>query len=286
MEKVVSFKSASQNTLRLGTPPIPREHGAWVILYAPFFIGLAAVWPPPALPAALLFLSISGIYLAHHTASALLRKNVRRAQENTLWLGMFSALIAAGGLPLLFFYNRFALLPLAGLAAFIYLLHSVIGKLPGRNRLWRAQWNELVGMTALTLTAPAAYVAAGGELGGMAWCLWSGCALFFGSGVLHVRMLLFAAKGKQELGAADRWRLGWVNLLYHALLMVAVFFSASHLPMRSALLLWLGFLPILVRAVDGTITLSNVAPSFKKSGWIETGYALWFMLCFIGALHS
>jgi len=88
------------------------------------------------------------------------------------------------------------------------------------------------------------------------------------------------------LGTADRWRLGWGNLLYHALLMVAVFFSASHLPVRSAMLLWLGFLPIVVRAVDGTITLSNIAPSFKKCGWIETGYALWFMLCFIGALHS
>ena len=51
MEKVVSFKSDSHNTLHLGAPPIPREHGAWVILYAPLLIGLAAAWPPPALPA-------------------------------------------------------------------------------------------------------------------------------------------------------------------------------------------------------------------------------------------
>ncbi|MEO6906619.1 MAG: hypothetical protein ABI210_01895, partial [Abditibacteriaceae bacterium] len=187
---------------------------------------------------------------------------------------------------LLFLYNRFSLLPLAGLAAFIYLLHFAIGKMPTRNRLWRAQWSELVGMTALTLTAPAAYVAASGALDGMAWCVWSGCALFFGSGVVHVRMLLSAAKEKQELDAGDRWSLGWRNLLYHALLMVAVYFSAAHLPIRAAMLLWLGYLPVVIRAVDGTITLSNIAPSFKRSGWIETGYALWFALCFIAALHS
>jgi hypothetical protein len=110
--------------------------------------------------------------------------------------------------------------------------------------------------------------------------------LFFGSGVLHVRMQLFAAKEKQELTAADRWRLGRTNLIYHVLLVIAVFYSVSHLATRPALLVWLGFLPLWVRAVDGTISLSHIAPSFKKGGLLETGYALWFTLCFIAALHS
>ncbi|MEO6907403.1 MAG: YwiC-like family protein, partial [Abditibacteriaceae bacterium] len=140
MDKVVSFKSDSQNTLHLGAPPIPREHGAWVILYAPFLIGLAAAWPPPVLPATLLFVAITGVYLTRHALSILLQKNARHIQENVLWLGIYMMLTAAGGLPLLFLYNRFSLLPLAGLAAFIYLLHFAIGKMPTRNRLWRAQW--------------------------------------------------------------------------------------------------------------------------------------------------
>lgn len=286
MEKVISYKSASQNTFRMGAPLIPREHGAWVILYAPLLIGLAAAWPSPALSVVLLFIAVTGVYLARHAGSLLLRKSVHHVQANTRWLVIYLAIAAAGGLPLLIIYDHFELLALAGLVTVIYLLHLVIEKLPMRSRLLRAQWSELVGMTALTLTAPAAYITAGGQLDGMALCLWSGCALFFGSGVFHVRMLIFAAKEKKPLDASDRWRLGRGNLLYHTLLLVAVFFSASHLPLRSAILLWMGYLPVVVRAVDGTIMLSNVPPSFKKSGWFETGYALWFAVCFIGALHG
>jgi hypothetical protein len=271
---------------KLGAPPIPHEHGAWVILYAPFLIGLAAAWPPPALPAALLFLAATGAYLARHAAGLLMRKNARRDNSLVLWLGIYSSLTAVGVLPLLFFYDRLALLPLAGVAVFVFGLHALILKLPMRNKLARAQWSEMVGMTALTLTAPGAYIAAGGALDGMAVCLWVACAMFFGSGVLHVRMLLFAAKEKAELTNADRWRLGRANLIYHALLIVAVFFSVSHLSFRPAMLVWLGFLPVLVRAVDGTISLSHETPSFKKCGLVETGYALWFTLCFISALHS
>lgn len=270
---------------KFSAPPIPHEHGAWVILYAPFVVGLAAVWPPPALEAALLFVAATAAYLARHAASLLMRKSARRDNNVALWLGIYLALVAVGVLPLLFFYGRVALLPLAGLAAFVFVLHAAILKLPMRDRLARAQWSELIGMTALTLTAPAAYIAAGGQLDSMAACLWVACSLFFGSGVLHVRMLLFAAKGKQELTAADRWLLGRANLIYHALLIVAIYFSVSHMPMRPALLVWLGFLPVLARAVEGTISLSHEAPSFKKCGLIETGYALWFTLCFISALH-
>jgi hypothetical protein len=271
---------------KFGAPPIPHEHGAWVILYAPFLIGLAAAWPPPALPMALLFLAVSGVYLARHAAGLLMRQRARRDNNLAFWLGIYSLLGVAGVLPLLFLYDRFALLPLAGVAVFVFVLHSAILKLPMRNKLARAQWSEMVGMTALTLTAPAAYIAAGGALDGMALCLWAACAMFFGSGVLHVRMLLFAAKEKNELTNADRWRLGRANLFYHALLIIAVFFSVSHLSTRPALLVWLGFLPVLVRAVDGTISMSHEAPSFKKSGLVETGFALWFTLCFITALHS
>jgi hypothetical protein len=256
------------------------------MLYAPLFIGLVAAWPPPAPQAILLLMAVTGLYLARHASGLALRQRARRDQRFLFWLIAFLALAGGGGLPLLLFYDRFALLPLAGVAVFIFLLHGAVGKLPARDRLWRAQWGELVGMTALTLTAPAAYVAAGGALDGMAWCLWAACSLFFGSGVLHVRMLLFASKEKQPLAAADRARLGWANLLYHALLLASLCAAASHLSFHPALLMWLGFLPILVRAVDGVLTLSNVAPSFKKVGLVETGYALWFTLCFSVALHS
>jgi hypothetical protein len=271
---------------KLGAPPIPHEHGAWVILYAPFLIGLTVLWPPPALPMALLFIAATGAYLARHAASLLMRKSARRDNSLALWLGIYIALCVAGVLPLLIFYSRFALLPLAGVAVFVFVLHALVLKLPMRNKLARAQWSELIGMTALTLTAPGAYIAAGGALDSMALCLWATCSLFFGSGVLHVRMQLFAAKEKAELTAADRWRLGRANLIYHALLIVTVFSSVSHLSTRPALLVWLGFLPVLMRAVEGTISLSHIAPSFKKCGLIETGYALWFTLCFISALHT
>lgn len=286
MEKVIASKRDQQNTIHSGATSIPREYGVWVMLYAPFLIGLATAWPPPALPAAFLFAAISGIYLAHSAVRIQLRNDTHHVQANRQRLGIYWAIVAVGGVPLLLIYDHLELLALAGLAAVIYLLHLVIEKLPLRNHLLRAQWSKLIGMTALTLTAPAAYLTAGGQLNGMALCLWSGCALFFGSGAFHMQMLIFAAKEKETIDAAARWRLGRSNLLYHALLMIAVYFSASHLPLRSAILLWLGFLPILIRAVDGIITLSSVTPSSKKIGWYEAGYALWFMLCFIGALHS
>jgi hypothetical protein len=49
---------------KLGAPPLPHEHGAWVMLYAPMILAVAALWPAPALPVFCLCLATTGAYLA------------------------------------------------------------------------------------------------------------------------------------------------------------------------------------------------------------------------------
>src|SRR5581483_11988835 len=104
--------------LRLGRPPIPHEHGAWVILYAPLFIALAATPPFALAPSLLLVLAVTGLFLAREAA----------------------------GRPLLRSYRRLALLHVGLLVVGLFALHALLLLWPARKRLDRSQWGEILGV--------------------------------------------------------------------------------------------------------------------------------------------
>jgi hypothetical protein len=267
----------------MSRPPLPHEHGAWVILYAPVAITIGALGPGGWLPTLLLLAAITGIFLGRHALGLLLR---RRGEPATwFWLGIYLALTAAGALPLFWVYHRWDLLVIGALAAGLFAVHTLLLLLPTRKRLDRSQWGEILSVGALALTAPAEYIVMNGHLDGMAWCLWATCTLFFSSSVFFVKMLLAAVKVKGLFGWRQRWRVGRDNVLYHLLMTVVIVGVTLVHGGRGALLALCAFLPVLLRAGYGWICLSRVPPPLRRVGLGETVYALWFSIFFILSLR-
>jgi hypothetical protein len=250
-------------------------------------LGLVLAWPLRWVPVLLLVSCVTGLFLARHVAALLLRQRGKQSRtRHQRWLACYLAMAAAGGLPLLVVFHCFGLLPLAAIAACLFAVHSALQRGPGGKRLDRSQWGEILAVAALTLTAPAAYVVAGGTQQAVAWCLWTVCILYFSSGVFHVKMLLAAAKVKGAFNARAQWHVARDNLLYHVLLVVVLSFTLAHLGGQAAMLAALAFAPIIVRGLWSAATLSNKLPSLKRVGLTETMYAIWFVVSFSLALRA
>src|SRR5690349_19282818 len=116
--------SNNRTAPQVGRPPLPQEHGAWVMLYVPLLIGFAVAgeWTP--LRWLLLTLAVTGAFLARDAAGLLLR---RRGKPGTrFWLCLYSAILIAGALPLLWVYRVWSLLMIGLLVAALFGLHSLL----------------------------------------------------------------------------------------------------------------------------------------------------------------
>lgn len=267
----------------VGAAPMPHEHGAWVVLYAPLIIGIALARPFAPLAQLCLILAVTGAFLAREPAVSLLKG--RNKHGNTFWLGVFLAVLAAGALPLVFVLGRWEMLTIGGYAALAFGIHAVLQLIPARKRLDRSQWGEIISVLGLTITAPAAFVAATGVMDGYAICAWVICFLYFAGGILNVKMNLTAVRLKRPLTNADRFRVGAPNLLYHgALFAMTVWWFFFVNPSTAALLLFLAYAPAVARSVYDTAKVSHRLPPMKKLGWREAAISVWFVACTIGAL--
>ena len=269
--------------MKVGRPPIPHEHGAWVVLYAPVAIGLAAAGRVPATETVLLLFAITCLYFARNAGGLWLRKR-RIDTDLAFWLTLFTLLFAYSSSMLLFHYHRFALLAVGAAAAALYIAHAVLSAWPSRKRLDRSRWGEVIAMAALCLTAPAAYAVASGRLDRTAWLTWALCTLFFSSSIFVVKMMLDAVKRKNEWNDAVRLQIGTSTLIYHLLLVPIVFVAASGMGNIERLLLFAAYTPIVVRALTALKLLKPVLPPLKRVGMLEVCYSLWFTGCLI-AVH-
>ncbi|MGC8669222.1 MAG: YwiC-like family protein [Chthonomonadales bacterium] len=295
-------------------PPIPREHGAWVMLYAPLVIAGAAVHPRDWEALVLAALASTGVFLAQHALALILKGSNRSrgveavaaghspgaARRSPIggwffrmgshpaapWLGLYLALAALGGVPLILAYQRWQLLLPAGVALGLWGVHSFLRIWPPRRRWDRTVWGEALGVTALGLTAPAAWVAAKGSLQAEAWVIWGACVLYFSSAIFHVRMILEAAKVKQPLTWNLRLRLARHNLLYHGLLLTVVAAGGVAVGGRPGLLGALAFAPGILRALYATAKLNTKLPPLKRLGLLETLYSCWFVVLLVFALNA
>lgn len=267
----------------LGRPPLPREHGAWVMLVTPLVIGLAGIGAVSPLAAALLVVAVGAAFLAQNAAGAMLKP--RAPLTTATWLGIFSAVMAASGLTLVAGLGRWWLLALALPAAALFLLHVKLLKGPAAARLDRTLWGELLAAGALTLTGPAAAVAATGVLDGRALGLWLAAMVAFASGVFHVNMRLDAVKVRETFSWATRWRLGGGLVAFHAVMMVAIALAVILLPAPAGWLVAAAFVPFVIRAAVSYVRLEKGVPSFKAIGIRETVLTTWFALCMIAVLR-
>lgn len=264
-------------------PALPREHGAWVILYAPALITMAGLWPVAITPCLLLLLAITGIFLGRNAIGLVMRK---RAESGTkFWLTIYLIMAVVGTVPLLLLYHRSDLILVGGLAAVLFGIHATLLLTPSRKRLDLSQWGEVLSVGALALTAPAAYAVAVGHLGVMAWCFWFSCLLYFSSSIFFVKMLLKTVKIKGKFGWRQRWQVGRDNVIYHALVILIVVSVTLVQRDLGAILSIMAYLPVVARAFKGWLTLTNKLPALKCVGVGETLYSLWFIGFFLASFR-
>lgn len=264
-------------------PPVPREHGAWAIVYAPVLIGASASPQFRWWAAALLLLGITGLYLARNAASLAIR---RRDRAMLAWAAAYGTCGAAGILPLLAATHRLDLLQVGAIAAILFAAHAALSAVRGPVRFDRTMGGELLGVCGLTLTGPAAYIAGGGHPGPDAWRLWALCALFFGSGVVYVKTAMAAASAARAAGIATalplplpmRILVGRAHIAYHMCMAVSMYLGARALGGVPGAMVAVAFIPALVRAASGWAGLQAGMPRFREVGRRETVLAVWFTL--------
>lgn len=230
-------------------PPMPREHGAWGVLLIPFVtaVGVAGVFD---LKVALLLGSILSFYVAR---TSFLKRDFQ-------WTFILLAVSAGCTAPLLIVWRLWWLAAFGGVAGLLAF-----------RKTERGIAMQLLAVCGLTLTAPAAWYVATGQLNQRAWWLWLLNVLYFAGGVFYVKMHVAAAIRRQRFESiTERIRFGASTLIYYgALAGVGV-------------ALWpvgLAYAPVVVRAVAGIMGLSPTL-RIKRLGWTEVAYSI----AFAGAL--
>jgi hypothetical protein len=257
----------------VGKPIVPREHGAWAVLYGAFLAG-TGVAGAPGLPTLLLLLGITALALANGPLAVLSRgaASARRRQA-TAWLLIYVALAAAALLPLVLVFPMGFLVPFAAAAAGFLGLRLLL--LRGRDE--RSLPAELTGVAALSMVGPVAHAVTLGRLEASALLLWLLLALFFASGIFYVRMRIqemVARRTGRARSAAFRPCLAYHLVL---LLLVPALVLAGLVP--AAVLL--AFAPALWRAGAG-LHARHAPLDIKRLGWAETRLTLAFILLLVG----
>lgn len=274
--------------------PLPREHGAWVMVYGSFLAGLIAVpvWKPG--PVAFLLAAVTFAFLAQEPARLLLRK---RGDQNTrAWLIGQSLAMSACGIALVARYHLYDLLVIGAIGAALFgaqvmlLRTPVQSPLPGgrtvAKRRDRTLEGELLAVPALALPASAATIALTGHLTSVAVWVWIACTLFFASGIVSVKLLLASAKHRKDWSPALRGMLGRGHCAYHGALLVIVALAAIRLGGNAGWLLLAAYLPAIVRAARVWWKLDGVLPPLKRVGMVETVIALVFITVAGAALRT
>ena len=199
---------------------LPREHGAYGMLYVPYALGCFTArrftMATLALGVAVTFFFFARAPLLNWCRARHARKDPGPAPRlSLLYLG-----IAGAALLPLFLLSRLWLLAPIGAVAIVLLavntwksLHHEERSIPG----------ELLAIAGLSLSAPAAYYATTATWPAEATGLWLLCNLYFASSVLYVKLRVVSAHERTP-GDCDRMRI--VCGVYHtamaALLLAAV----------------------------------------------------------------
>lgn len=252
-------------------PPIPHEHGAWAMLYAPLIIAVA-ILGRYELSAWLFLLATTAIFLAHEPLAVLVKLNPKRPsspqifRESKQWFAIYAALAIITTVPLLVNYERWYLVPFG--IVLIALLSAHIALAAKREE--RTVGGEFLGVISLTFTAPGAYYVVTGKLDGFCLLLWALNIVYFTSSIFYVKMRVSRFAKKKEAAMLTRQ-----CVIYHVLLVGAL-----------GLLLWQGwislvaalaFVPLVLRTAAG-LKEERGKLNLKRIGIAETVYTLFFVV--------
>ena len=248
---------------------IPKEHGAWAMLYVPFALGVlvaarvtwAVLW---------VLLGATALFFVRETLLRFrrARRQGRAAPELRRALAVQLGVLASAGVVLVFGQRLYALVPIALLAGL--LLASNLERAGQREE--RGLGSELLAVGGLAMTAPAAHYAALGAWQVQAIGLWGLSLLYFASSVFHVKFRVLAVQPQRRV---EYRRMRGFSIAYYLglLVLLAVLVRAGRLQPLGLL----AFLPIL-----GRTTWSLLRPplrlDLKRTGVLEILYSLFFLV--------
>jgi 4-hydroxybenzoate polyprenyltransferase len=248
---------------------LPKEHGAWAMLYVPFVLG-AAVAGRISWPLLLLLIATSALFISRESLLVWWRARTRgkESKDAARLLAVYLALAAVCGLPLIFFYHLvwLALLGAAGLALLLF-----NGKQAAQLEE-RSIASEVLAICGLTLTAPAAYYAASGRWDETALWLWALSALYFASSVFYIKLRIYSLNPRKQ---EDRRRVRRSCAFYHSFLLVAliVLWLLGNLHLFALV----AFAPVLTRTF-WRLFKPATRVNLTRAGILEIVYSLVFLI--------
>ncbi|MBT3342452.1 MAG: YwiC-like family protein [Gemmatimonadetes bacterium] len=252
--------------------PLPREHGAWVMLYAPLLTGLV-VYPVGWFMSLLLAVLATSAFFAQNALGLLLRG--RGDGRTWRWLAACGALVGVSAAA--YWGAGHARVLWLGLPAALLFSWQALQRRLTRRQIDHSLANELITVPILGLGAPAAHIISAGQMTPGALLPSVAFSLYFAGSVFFVKMLIGAIHDPAP--APLRWRRGGATLLYHGFILLALLAGIGGLDNGRILIPGLiGFLPVVARTLFMWWRLSGVPPSLRRVGFIEVGIALWFSI--------
>lgn len=263
MERSTSTSSTTNQQRRFFRKQIvlPAEHGSWSWLLVPYFVGLlvAGQWN---LDAFLVLIGGLAAFLVRQPASVYMRVRAGKGRKSdrpiaAAWSLVFGllALFCLFGLLVL---GRIELLWLLIPMIPVFVLYMAAAR--QRRASVRTLWMELAGAVGLASMAPAAYIAASGQLNLTAWMLWGLMAGQNGLGVMYVRLRI----ADTHKWVVNRLTILWAHGLVLGITMLGAFID---------LVPWLAILPFvgyLARAV-WVARRERPISHIKRFGFTEIG---------------
>jgi len=195
---------------------LPKEHGAWAMLYVPFVLGVAVAgrvnWP-----VLLLLLSATAVFISRESLLVYWRARARGrdAAEAGRTLLLYLALAAAFGSPLILAFELLWLIPLGVIGAALLLINGA----QATRMEERSMMSEIMAIGGLTMTAPAAYYAASGRWEMTALWLWLLSALYMASSVFYIKLRVYRLNPRKQAEQRQALR---SCAFYHSFLIVAL----------------------------------------------------------------
>jgi hypothetical protein len=263
----------------VGRPIVPREHGAWAVLYGAFLAGVG-IAGRVGVPVLLLLGAVTLLAFANGPLVLILRSAGSRASERrraTLWFFGYTAGAVVCGVPLLAVYHMTFLAPFAMAAACFLILRAFL--LRGGDD--RSLPGELIGTAGLALVGPTAHAVAVNGAQPIGALLWLLLTLYFASGVYYVRMRIRVMMARRKNIPTVSSRARWSCVAYHVLLLVLIPALAAGGVVPWAV--FLAFAPALWRAAAG-LRRQDATLDLRRLGWSEVGLTAVFVLILIVSL--
>lgn len=195
---------------------LPKEHGAWAMLYVPFVLGVVVagrvVWPT-----LWALLAMTALFFAREALRRLRRARQRKRPVREIQRSLAvesGALVLCAGM-LLLHHRLYGFLPL-GLGAVLVLAFNLER---AEQREDRSLVTELLAIVGFAMAAPAAYYASAGVWRDEALWLWGLCWAYFASSVFHVKQVVLSVQPRRL--AASKAMRRWV-IAYHAALLLSL----------------------------------------------------------------